>query len=182
MKLFLVFLAIIVYKLISNTYYYFKMKKLYDIYADFFLEESKLNVDHYEYGNIIKQTILRSGVKDGYIAVTRPLGFGQIANHNVSILDNCFSNETSIFYNVNIKFRDALGIFKSRIFESFNPIYWIETLIFLPKNMFKYLNVEDSKLLVRFSQIIYWIITATYAIFSDELNTYLKDFLSSLFR
>lgn len=63
----------------------------------------------------------------------------------------------------------AMSIFISRIIENFNPLFWIDTLIYLPKTIFGYLGVSPERIIVKIFQILWWIITPIALLFREKL-------------
>lgn len=79
-------------------------------------------------------------------------------------------------------FHDSLGVFKGRIKESLNPIYWIEFLIHLPKNILLYFDIPSKSILIKITQIFYWVImtlcTAFTRLYPQESDLLFKKVLN----
>ena len=105
-----------------------------------------------------------------------------IQTGNVSLFNNLFVNDKRIVTLAFTSFDESIGVYKQRLRENFNPIFWIECFIYLPKNIFKYLGLKDSSIFVKISQILYWVITVFYTLYNEQINKFIQDFLSSLFK
>ena len=122
-----------------------------------------------------------AGIKDIVCPVAGSLGMGQVATSNISIFSNVFIKDKYVKNIVIGMFEQAIGVYFSRIKETFNPIYWIETSIYLPKNMFSYLGVDSESVVIKIFQILYWtiviIITSIYALYKNELDPIIKNII-----
>ena len=59
---------------------------------------------------------------------------------------------------------EAKGIFKERILETFNPIYWIESAIFLPKHTLMYLGIKPDNIILKLLQLAWFILAGAYSL------------------
>lgn len=80
---------------------------------------------------------------------------------------------TNDYDNVIEIIRDALAIFLNRILESLNPLYWIETIINLPKTALIYLGLPSESVFIKALQLIWWILAPICIIFRDKLLSFL---------
>ena len=71
----------------------------------------------------------------------------------------------------------AKGIFKSRIFEAFSPLYWINCILFLPRNILTYLGLDADGIMSKILQLLYWITTPLIVAFRDSIYEYIATFL-----
>jgi len=115
-----------------------------------------------------------AGVVDSYIGFAEPVGFMHVQTGNVSVLDNFPSAREDMATIINTMFLQAIGTFRSRIWQTFNPIFWIEFLINLPRHTLKYLGVSPDAVVVKLAQLIWWIACAVfgflYALYKPELE------------
>lgn len=123
-------------------------------------------------------------VADSRLSVTQPIGYGHISAHQASVL-NSFPSDRADFANVmHRNFRQAIGTYRSRMIEAFNPLYWIETIIYLPREALRYLGVSSESGIVKVLQLIWWIIGSVVAIlwvvFRPEIGAMIRDWLSTL--
>lgn len=93
----------------------------------------------------IKKVVLITGVQDQKKSYMKPLGLGYTKEQSVSALDNLlFLNSEIMGSSIEIMKR-AKGYYKVQALKSFNPLFWIEFIIFLPKELIKYLGIDDEK-------------------------------------
>ncbi|KEI75922.1 hypothetical protein [Clostridium botulinum] len=175
-KILIAFIFLFLYKLVSNISYFFRIKHLYEGYSSYIKgENSNFTTNKKEIINLFK----KAGIKDSYIPASAPLGFNQIATYKASIFTNILTLTNETIFAVSGMFNEAIGIFRYKIFETFNPLYWIDLIIFLPKNMFEYLGVGSEKVLVKIFQIIWWIVSPLAILFREDTLVLIKHCLSS---
>ena len=181
MKFIIIALLIIFLKFIYNYCHFYELSKLqkkYDNYLNNKITTSEILRDK----NKVKNLILKANVKDMEIRSMEPIGFGYVNNVKFSVLDNLATKNSEIVPRVLSMFEIALGEYKNRAFESFNPIFWMDFIIFLPNKIFNYLGIKAENFISKMIQIIYWISCFLYGIFSEEINSFIQNFLSSLFK
>lgn len=162
------------YKLIVNITSYFKMKYFFKCYQSwlFVNRDSKL----LSYKSSVIKLFERAGIKDCYLPYVRNMGYGQLASYSASVMQafpSPFEDFASVTYSL---FQDAIGIYRSRIFETFSPIYWINLIIFLPKNLFNYLGVKSESIIIKILQCIWWFITPVLLLFREKIINHLIPF------
>lgn len=107
----------------------------------------------------IKRRILKMGMKDNYHPHVEPAGYGQLLTANISVLDNLLQNNQAIQEKARRLLSDAQGYSAVTARRHLHPIYWLETLIFLPKALASGLGLDDGK-----STTIVNIVQATYTL------------------
>jgi hypothetical protein len=123
------------------------------------MNEKKHNVFNLE--PRIKKLLLDAKIEDHSIPYTRPIA--QMGGHlfyakgNYSVISNIAADNKEINTIVVQKLLQAYGVYRYRAIESINPLFWVETIILLPRKILDYLNVK-SNLLKDTVQILYWII------------------------
>lgn len=98
---------------------------------------------------------------DNFIPHVQPAGLGVVHSMKVKILSQYPSSiEEIAIAQINI-FREALSKFKYEIKQCFNPFYWIDAVIWLPKNIVLFLGFNDDLKAVKainiFLQLAYWL-------------------------
>lgn len=179
MKLIIIFLSIWIYRLLTNLYCLHRIKFLSNKYDDFWKNKE---ISAREYTSEIKLIFKKADIKEEYVGHVQPLGLGQIQTGNVSVFDNMFVNDRRIVSIIFSNFDDAIGVYKRRIRENFNPLYWIDSLIYLPKKIFVYLGINEVSIITKIFQIIYWFVCAFYTLYNEQINKLIQDFLSNLFK
>lgn len=164
--LFVLFLKIIlnIYRLTRTLFYYCQYKR--------YLKKRNWHFKEYE-KNIIK-IFKAAGINDSYKSVLEPAGYGKLRAMNVSVFNNLSAVVDDVPILVKGMFHKTIGVYKSRILESINPFFWFEFIIFLPRHILEYLNVNPKNVAIKIVQIIYWILSI--------INLFLRDEIISLFR
>jgi len=122
-----------------------------------------------QYTHGIIKIFKSAGVGNSYKNTLEPVGFGKIRTYNISIFDNLPLLTDDVPITVMGMFQQTIGVYKSRIFESINPFFWLEFILFMPRYIFEYFNVDPKNIFVKIAQILYWLISIMkilYDIFS----------------
>ena len=109
----------------------------------------------------IKKLILKCGLKDPKESIMKPMGLNFARSASVSTLDNLlYVNEKIMEWGRDL-IKKAKGHYRRQAYLSLNPIFWVEFLLFLPKEIINYLNTEkESKTkssVINIFQILYWL-------------------------
>ncbi|HTY39620.1 MAG TPA: hypothetical protein VMC43_00810 [Candidatus Paceibacterota bacterium] len=159
-------------------------KKYFDKYNQYLRNAAK-NINDWsvqENKHRIIEIFKRAGLKDNNLPVIEPGGYGYLNTFSVSFFDNIPMIDKKTPSLVIQFFKESIGVFKSRIFDSVNPIYWLETAVFLPRKIFSYLGVGADSLFVKILQVFWWLASATSIIIGIVFNTEFRIWLSAHFR
>jgi len=78
-------------------------------------------------------------------------------------------------------FNEAIGYYRDRTVEAFNPLYWVETLIYLPRTLLSYIGVNPENVVVKSLQVLYWlispIVTYLYVAYESQIDNLLNDLI-----
>lgn len=151
-----VFLVIVIIKMSYNAYYCVLTKHFYKKYKEY-LEKNNWFVQ--EKKQSIIDVFKKAGVKDHRLPVVEPAGYGMINTGHVSFFANIHMMTGDAPVHSNSAFKQAISIFRKRTWESLNPIFWIEFIIFLPRNILAYLGITGESLFVKIPQLFYWILS-----------------------
>ncbi|BDD08532.1 hypothetical protein FUAX_09640 [Fulvitalea axinellae] len=164
------FLLMIFLRFIVNFYKYKRISKLKNAYINYLgLNNYSLAEDKEE----IKSLFREAGLKDSSVFHQELLGFGKYANVRISVLDNLTNRREDIVGNVLLKFDEAIGVYRKRFRESFNPIFWIEFIVKLPQYIMQFLGVLPEKISVKIFLIIYWLIAILFGLKKFDLLQFL---------
>ena len=109
----------------------------------------------------IKNIVAKTGVPDQKRSYMKTLGLGYAQQQNISALDNMLYLNSDILELARETINRAKGYYKIQALKSFNPLYWVESLIFLPREILKYFGVNEKdkfgSFVTKIVQIIYWI-------------------------
>ena len=137
------------------------MKKYYQKYNDYFTKnDSSIEFDKRQIIDLFKD----SEINDFNIPTIEPIGFGQGAQYTFSGFENMFMRDSRIFNGINSKFIESIGIYRHRMIQTFNPIFWFDFIFKLPEHILKYLGVLPDKLIVKIITLIYWILCLLFGL------------------
>ena len=150
-------LAIPLYKLISNLINLHNTKKIHHLYIIWIETETgyaELTQEKQNFSELIK----KANIIEPYIPTVQPMGYGQLASFNASLAENFPSSLENFVVITNKTFLQLIGIFKKRCWETFNPLYWLNLLIYLPQNLLQYLGFSGKNIFTKLLQLLWWII------------------------
>ncbi|MFM2394341.1 MAG: hypothetical protein RLZZ546_2323 [Bacteroidota bacterium] len=132
--------------LLRFLYYWNKLKSISNIFNHYILfHDGKVN-SFIEKKNSAISLLKEAGIKNFSSPAYELTGFNQGYRHELDGFDNIHFLRDDIAGVVNIKFQEAIGVYKSRMKQSYNPFYWIEFVLKLPEKILLYLSpsVNDS--------------------------------------
>lgn len=180
-KFIILFALIVVYKALLNLT---RLKELQHYEKEFiaFLSDEPSKIDEHKMQTIA--LLKKAGIPDSQMPVTQPVGFGHIASFNASVYHNFPMAERTIAEPALLMFKNAIGVYKSRMIEAINPLYWIDLIVFLPKNLLAYIGLDmdnaSSKLLNVFLSLIWWLFCTFVTMFQSEVKQYIVEFIGNL--
>ena len=109
----------------------------------------------------IQRVVLKTGPQDQLKSYMEPLGLSYAQKQNISALDNLAFLDTELLSMGKQILRRAKGYYKYKTLKCFDPVFWVEFIIFLPKEILKYFSIDENakfgSLSIKIMQIIYWI-------------------------
>ncbi len=182
-KLLILFLFCIAFKFSYNYTRYRKTIKLSQKYLKWLSD-----YDSVENMTTYKQDILKlfkqAKVEDMFISVAQNVGFGKVTTSTCSIADNLFTRRKDIAAGVLELFDAVIGYYRSAYKSAFSPLYWIETIVFLPKVIIEYIGADLEKTAVRVVNVIltalWWIFATVITLYKVEIINVLQSLLNKL--
>lgn len=165
-QVFLGFAAIIVIRVLINVY---RLYRLHIIYKNYLAWAAN---DNYKFGEQVIELISlfkAADVKDASIPIVQPAGYSLVSTSQASAFQNAGNLREEFVAHIIRSFDRARGVFKHNIAESFNPIFWIMFVVFLPQRILVYLNVKESSISIRIFQVLWWLVAPAAIIFRDKL-------------
>lgn len=107
----------------------------------------------------IRRYVTESGVSPVAIPYAEPMGYGYLATGQSPLWDNWLMERVDIALTIRDQLVEAIGHYRRRN-ETFNPIFWAEFALFLPRQLFAYIGIPQAKagaLFTNFVQVVYWI-------------------------
>lgn len=182
LKLMYFFLGYGLIKLLINASKYYKCKHYLNKYIEW-LSNPDWELSEHKF-HVIK-LFKDAGLEDSTIQFVTPLGMSHVASGNAWVFAQfpSYSSE-EIIAKTRGYFHEAIGVYRSRAREVFNPIYWIEFIIYLPKHIFNYLDVPPECVITKIGQLIYWLIVTSssifYALYTTEINALIREWLNKI--
>lgn len=110
-------------------------------------------------------------------------------NHYVRTKIDSFNNFPSHIKDllvVHLKYYDlAESVFHSRKNDAINPFYWINLIVFAPKKLLEYLNLNSDKISFKLLNIsftiIWWIVVILFTFFKQDLKVMIINLLEVYF-
>lgn len=108
----------------------------------------------------IKRRVLKIGMSDSVHPHQEPAGYGRIMQVNLSVLDNLLLNNQAVQMKCKQLLSDAAGYSAVVARRHLNPIYWLDTLIFLPRAIASGIGAktEQASVTVNILQAIYTVL------------------------
>ncbi len=175
-------LVVPVAKLIMNGAKYYQTRHYFNKYAHW-VGGHNIPLKQMQY-NIVK-LFKAADIPDHHFSDVTPIGYGRVQTaNNISLFENISSKREEHVNIMRDKFHQALGTYKSKALEVFNPIYWIESVLYLPRNILMYVGIPTENIIAKISQIIYWFIgsifTLVYMAYSNEISDIIKTIIEGL--
>ncbi len=164
------FLALFAYRLTTNICALIRINHYERKYVKYL---SNQNTDFSEHTDSVIQLFKAAGVSDLVIPFTQPAGFGMVAHGSTSLFANIGNLRKDTVAMMHNCFAKAKGTFKHRIVETFSPIFWINCVIFLPRNILEYLGLKGDSIFVKLFQLLYWVVTPFLVAFRDDVYQYI---------
>lgn len=175
MKRFLIFSVVVfIYKLIRNIFNYINCKILLSSYKQYL---SDGNNHLYSYKHKFIKLMKNANIDEPIFATATPIPGGSYASHTSSIFD-VFPSKGPVVAPLTLRcFEEAIGEYRDRIQECFSLFYWIDIIVFLPKSLLRYLNIDNEKVAYKICNIsltiLWWVVAIIAAIFDIKLRIFI---------
>jgi len=151
----IIIIIFIVFRLLNNLIKLRSIKKFYSDYQEY-LKDPKYSFS--EKTPLIVKLFKQADIDNSVITRLSPKGYGYLQNIETNIFSNLTLIDQEVETLITRKFHEAIGIYKSRVYETINPLFWIEFALKLPTYIAKYIGLKTETKLSKLLQIIYWII------------------------
>ena len=164
------FVTVIILRFITNLYKFFRIKSLYKKYIDYIGTQ---NIEFVQNKEEIKSLFKDAGIGDFSIMHQEFLGFGNFENMQLSGFENITNRREDIVVIIQMKFNEAIGVYRKRFKESFNPIFWIDFIIKFPQHLMEFFGILPEKVAVKIFLVIYWILALILGLKKFDVLDYL---------
>jgi hypothetical protein len=177
-RVLILFLVIMGLKVIRNSVRYFQTDSLYDDYVRWLAGE-RINLQ--EKRALLKKLMSGAGVQDSFVGFAEPVGYFQIRSGNASVWENFPSNREDCAVISSGMFNEARGTYKRRVIETFSPLYWIELVINMPRELLTYLGLSPQNAFTKIAQLAWWAIVAIggflYALYKPQVEEFVRNWI-----
>lgn len=165
------FACIVAYKLVRNIILYFRMKMYYIIY-DEWTKSKDCKHPFPKYAPRTAALMRRANIR--LVAV--------VNKTHIPLLPNLTSPVPEIRQNIRECFEMALGVYSTRIKEALSPFYWIELVVFAPKNIIEYIGLNTDKTAAKILNVVlsalWWGVGLIWTCFHDQIQTWIVNVFS----
>lgn len=178
MKALAFFLLVVFYKFFSNFMCYRRIKILHKYFSEF-IDHKRTDMNQY------KQEVIslfkKANVKDIKLLTSESIGYGHIASATISVF-SMFPSLRPNFAGESLNmFENAEGSFKKNMRDSFNPFYWIDLIIFLPKNLLSYLDFSPDAFTYKLCNLLltfmWWLLGILFLFFKPQIQQFIIEFV-----
>ena len=173
MKVLAYILGFLVLRAIYYSYYLHLSIRYENYFKDYLTKEDATPITQYK--SQIRQLMRVAGIKDRYLPIVKPMGYGQLASMNVSVVDNIANLQEDVVQTNLIMFDEAKGNLRYKITQTINPIYWLDVALSLLPKMFIYIGVKPDSVFIKLAQVVWWLVVATSVVTGIFFN---KEFTS----
>lgn len=170
-------------KLLINTSRYIQCRRYIKMYSRYLADPDWRLTEH---KSQIANLLEGAGVQDTVIGFTEPAGWGFVRHGEASVLMNLTNRRADVVSAFSKMLYEAKGTYRARALETFNPIYWIEFVIFLPRKLLGYLGIAPEHLVVKVTQLIYgvavFIGAFLFALYRPDVEQLVKNWIDSIVR
>ena len=101
-----------------------------------------------------------AGLKDPQLPLVQAVDPMHVVRGNYSVFDNITVLKPEFINTMHGLFLEAIGVYKKRVNNSINPLYWLEVIFFFPEKIINYFGFNNgSQTIVIVSKTfnaIYW--------------------------
>lgn len=178
LKLLLAFGAVVSYRICSNLTRLLQTSHYEKVYLTKLASNSL--VEFGEYQPVVQKLFSLAVVPDFAVANVFSVGYGLLGTANTSAFHNMDVPHKDIVNAMRSSFSTAKGTFRMRLYESFSPLYWFETLLYLPSRLLAYIGLSAESTASRFLQVLYWLVTPLLLLCRSNLYQHISSLFNQL--
>ncbi len=169
LKLILIVLLIPGVLLILNFSKLRRLKKLMSGYEEYIKNPSS-QAFHEKKCEIIG-LFQSAGLRDPQVPLVQMVDPMHIVRGNYSVFDNLTVLKPEFISAMQALFLESIGVYKKRVSNSINPVYWLEVIFFLPEKIINYFGMSNGSqtiaIVSKTLNIVYWVagIAITFLIY-----------------
>ncbi len=144
--------------LLRALYYYYKLVRTKELKKHYYQYLKDAKYSFLQHKPQIISLFKEAGVKNFSFTHVEEITYDKGLRHSLSGFDNIQTNRADVVGIVKARFEEAIGIFKHRMHQSYNPFYWVEFILKLPQIILSYINLSPPDSIMKIIQLIYWTI------------------------
>jgi hypothetical protein len=177
------FLVLLAVKVALNGYRYMQCRSYLATYLSY-VRSPDGNWGWAEATHQVMRLFKYAGVEDAWRPYSEPIGYFQLATGQLSVLDNLANTRQDIVAIVCGMFHQTIGVYRSRAVEAFNPLYWVEAVVTLPRLALGFLGLPPEHVVTKLAQLVYWaaslVLAFLYSLFRPQLEQWVRAWISRL--
>ncbi|MBN2602612.1 MAG: hypothetical protein JXA91_00580 [Candidatus Thermoplasmatota archaeon] len=188
-RLLYIFLFVVFCKIILNLSKYLEIKSLFRKYEKYNGSDpltTPSTIDFISHQQRIKKLFRDANLENPSVPIYESVFLGPLFPSRVSVFENMQYTREDVVVHIKMLFYQAEGVFLQRIKEAINPIYWLETLIYLPKKIFIYLGIPIDRWFVKISIFVWWVFITLgnilYVIYKPEIDIRIKQIIMNFMK
>lgn len=122
-----------------------------------------------------------AGIKDVVVTNVEFIGFGHFQSSHPSVFENLTVTRNDVVGAALNMFHKSIGVYRSRMLETINPLYWLEFIIFLPKHLLNYIGISPESIFIKIIQIIYWLLVFLFGVYREDFEGAIREWITNLF-
>ncbi|WP_342538558.1 hypothetical protein MKY15_21700 [Sporosarcina sp. FSL K6-1540] len=181
----LVLIAILLVPILN--YFYFQSKAnrcqfILNKYNAWIADEEDEDITIYK--SELEELMKLSGYWGIKIHTLDSAGYGQVRSLSINPFSQFPNSRIDVYTVIKNNLVASGGKFRRKSTYLFNPLNWIELIVFLPKHIMSYLGVEESRLGSKIVVLIWWLIgtvltTILLNTYSTEIGQFVRRVIST---
>lgn len=132
------------------------------------------------YAASVQKLFKQAEIPAPLLPLCEPVGYGKIRTANVSVFENMANKRQDTVYHMANSFIRAKGYFRMCLLECISPLYWVQLVVFLPGKMLGYVGISSDKMISKFLQIAYWLLTPLFLCFRTQIYDFIIQLLQNV--
>jgi len=152
------FLALLAFRF---AYYQVRLRKITtfgDRYRHYLRDESASPEWLVEHTNSFTRMMRECAAEAGTLTRLQEAGYGYLEPVRIAAEDNLGVRDPEVVTVTNRTILRIQGHYRAERNRTFSPLYWVEFLVFLPREVLRHLGVGSDKLAVRVSDLAWWVL------------------------
>ena len=122
----------------------------------------------------------QAGLKDRLVPVVESVGHTHFRTLNASVFANLIDERDDFKMEILLMFKQAQGVYKSRLIEALNPLYWVFVIVYAPKHIISYLGLPTDNVFTRITQLIFWLFSISFSLWVLAYRIDIREYIRAL--